>query len=581
MFTLHATGSGHGLCFGRAHIFHRPGSEIPEYNVHPEAVEAEVRRLRAAIDAASDAMQNLRDNLDADAPEEMRAILGVQQMMLEDPTLVADPIEQIRREHVNAESALQKHGRQLLHAFEALDDPYLAARSGDVGQIVERVLGQLTGVDRDLDSLPEQLGSPPAEIVVVAHDLSPEDLLALSRRGIGGFVTSLGGATSHSTILARSLGLVAVVGLPAAVRYLCSGDHVVLDGMHGIVVVEPDSAALDTYHQRRRRIAGQRAGLARLRESEARTLDGQRIGLYANIQLAEELDAVHRERADGIGLFRTEFLFMNRPSPPDEAEQYRIYRGLVEQSGCPVTLRTLDIGADKPVAAASQWQEDNPSTNSALGLRALRWCLHDLSLFKPQLRAIYRASAAGATRLLLPMLSTLEELEQVHHVLAEVRAELTEQKLPFDPDLPVGAMIEVPAAALCTDALAPKLDFFAIGSNDLLQYTLAVDRLDDSVNYLYDPLHPSLLKLLQMTVQAANRHDLPVSVCGRMAGEPEFTRVLLGLGLRELSMVVSALQPVKRVVRGTDIARTEPLVAQLLDTPQAAGRRELLAEINA
>ena len=577
MFTLHATGSGHGLCLGRAHIFHRPGSKTPEYNLHPEAVESEVQRLHAAIDAASAAIQQLRDTLDADAPEEMQAILSVQQIMLQDPTLVDEPIKQIRREHVNAESALQAHGRQLIEALEALDDPYLAARSSDVGQVVERVLGQLTGVNRDLNTLPEQLSSPPEEIVVVAHDLNPEDLLAMSRRGIGGFVTSLGGATSHSTILARSLGLVAVVGLPAAVRYLCSGDCVVLDGKHGVIVVEPDSAALATYRQRRQRIKKQRLGLARLRETESRSLDGQTVDLYANIELSEELQAVHRDRACGIGLFRTEFLFMNRREPPDEAEQYQIYRALIQQAGLPVTLRTLDIGGDKLIATG--WPGNQP-TNPALGRRALRWCLHDLSLFKPQLRAIYRASAAGKARLLLPMLSTLEELEQVHRILAEVRAELSEQNLPFDPNLPIGSMIEVPAAALCADALAAKLDFFSIGSNDLLQYTLAVDRLDDSVNYLYDPLHPSLLKLLQMTISAARRHKLPVSLCGRIAGEPEFTRVLLGLGLRELSMVTSALLPVKQIVLTTDIPRIQPLVEQLLETSQAAKRRALLAEIN-
>jgi phosphotransferase system enzyme I (PtsI) len=575
VFTLHGNGVGAGIAVGTARIIHRPGQEIPRYNIEPGQVDSEAMRLQKAITGAEVALESIKTQLPEHGGDEVRAILGAHLLMLQDPMLSLEPVKIIQDEKINAEAALQQHADNLEKVFHDIDDPYLSSKSADVAQVINRVQGELLDESGDLTAQPE--GKFDGEIIV-ANDLTPADTIELRRHRISAFITNLGGPISHTAILARSMKIPAIVGLHGGIRYLRTGDLLIIDGKRGVVLVNPDEAAMQTYRQRREKIVRGIQDMDLLLDAKAETLDGVQVMLNSNIELPEEIAESVSQNASGVGLYRTEFLFMNRDTMPDEEEQYDIYSQVLQQTTSPVTIRTLDLGADKQVDGGRA--SDSIPTNPALGRRAIRLCLHDLSLFKPQLRAIFRASVHGKVRLMIPMISNIDELDQLFGLLDEVKQELTGQGYNFDPDVPVGGMVEVPAAAISADLFAERLDFLSIGTNDLIQYTLAIDRIDDEVNYLYDPLHPSILRLIKMTIDAGNEANIPVSMCGEMAGDIKFTRVLLGMGLRDFSMDPSTLLEVKRQVRLTDTAKIRQKVAQLLRTSDQTLVQQLVQDIN-
>ncbi len=575
MFTLHGNGVGAGIAIGTARIIRRPGQEIPEYEIDSSQIDGEIKRLQQAIANASATLQTIKEQLPSEGAGEIGAILGAHLLMLQDPTLSQDPIDIIGAQKINAEAALQQHAMSLDKIFSEIDDPYLSAKSADVAQVINRIQGELLDEHGDLSDQP--VGKFDGE-VIVANDLTPADTIELKKHRISAFITNLGGPISHTAIIARSMKIPAIVGLHGGIRYLRTGDLLIIDGKRGVVLVNPDEAALEAYGKRREKIIRSTQEMDSLLTATAATLDGVEISLNSNIELPEEISESESQNAAGVGLYRTEFLFMNRKDLPDEEEQYEIYSQVLQQTKSPVTFRTLDLGADKQVDGGRV--SDSMITNPALGLRAIRLCLHDISLFKPQLRAIYRASVHGELKLMIPMISNTDELDQVFTLLKEVKQELTDQGYDFESDIPVGGMVEVPAAAISADLFADKLDFLSIGTNDLIQYTLAIDRIDDEVNYLYDPLHPSILRLIKATIDAGKSANIPVSMCGEMAGNTKFTRVLLGLGLRDFSMDPGTLQEVKREIRLTDITKLESKVAQLLKTADQKTIQQLVAEIN-
>ncbi len=580
MLALYGNGIGYGIAIGAARVMRQSARDIPGYDIDPEHIEQEVGRLKQAIRNAARRLATIDAQLPAEGASEIRGILNAHLLMLDDPMLSQEPVSIIRKQGINAEAALKLHANHLDKVFNEIDDPYLSSKSVDVVQVINRIQDALMDERDDPDAAPEgesAEGVLDAEIIV-ANDLTPADTIELNKHHIRGFITNLGSPISHTAILAKSLKIPAIVGLHGSIRYLRTGDQLIIDGKRGVVLVDPDEATLEAYRIRREKILRRSQELEALVEEPATTLDGIEVALNSNIELPEEMPESESLNAAGIGLYRTEFLYMNRAGIPDEEEQYQKYSQVLNQTTRPVTFRTLDIGGDKPVEGISV---NNLITNPALGRRAIRLCLHDLALFKPQLRAIYRAAAHGRVKLLAPMLSNMDELDQLFALLHEVREELRSQGFDYDPDVPVGGMIEVPAAAVAADLFADKLDFLAIGTNDLIQYTLAIDRVDDEVNYLYDPLHPSILRLIQTTINAGKAARIPVSMCGEMAGNIRYTRLLLGMGLRDFSMDPSAILEVKRQVRLTDTTKVQPLVERLLKTADQKQAKRLIHEINA
>jgi len=440
-------------------------------------------------------------------------------------------------------------------------------------------------VNRILEELMMENDPPAASLdgnmagrVIIADDLTPGHLVTLHHRGITAFVTSLGGPISHTAILARSLGIPAVVGLHHAVQYFHNGDLLAVDGQTGTVLVGLDQTLLTEFQQRQSNQAKREQQLSALRNEPAITCDGYTVNLLANIELPEETDTLERFGANGVGLYRTEFLFMNRTEPPDEAEQYEAYRDVLDALTGPITIRTLDLGADKQVDGGRA--DGATKINPALGLRAIRLCLSEPTLFRPQLRAILRASMNGRARIMIPMLSSLSELEQALEIVHEVKHDLAREGIEFDPEVPIGGMIEVPAAAIAADLFANRLDFLSIGTNDLIQYTLAIDRIDDEVNYLYDPLHPSVLRLINNVICAGREAGIPVSLCGEMAGDPDYTRLLLGLGLVEFSMEPTRLLEIKERVRTSEREKLMGQTQQILECADPAQLRMMVDQLN-
>lgn len=539
---LYGQGVARGYAIGRAVVMGAAALEVAHYRIAPEQVDAECERLTAALQAAQGDLLQMADTLPDDAPRELGAMLNVHRLLLADPLLAEQALLLIKERHYNAEWALTTQGQLLGEQFDAMDDEYLRERGADVRQVIERVLHVLAGTSGIRD--PEDLdGDDP--LVVVAHDISPADMLRLRGGRFLAFVTDLGGATSHTAIVARSMGVPAVVALGNVRELVRDGDMLVVDGATGAVIVNPSPAILDEYRERQRVYASERAELALLRDEPAITLDGIGITLHANIELPDEAEAALAAGAEGIGLFRSEFLFMGRADLPGEEEQYQAYTSVVRvMAGRPVTIRTLDIGADKTLD-----DEATVATNPALGLRAIRYCLAHPEMFGTQLRAILRASAHGPVRVLIPMIAHMHEVEATRLALDAARRELDARGQPYAAHIELGAMVEVPAIAIAIEPFAQALDFLSIGTNDLIQYTLAIDRGDGQVAPLYDSLHPAVLRLVAHTINAGERAGKPVAVCGEMAGDANLTRLLLGLGLTEFSMQSQQLLDVKREVR--------------------------------
>jgi phosphotransferase system enzyme I (PtsI) len=531
-----------------------------------EGVAGEILRLEQAVSAAHGSLRAVREHISQSLSREIAEFIDSHLLMLEDATLVQEARRLIREQRCNAEWAMARQRDLLVAAFDAMDDPYLRTRRDDVEHVVQQVQAFLRGGPPDTREPP----ADPGGSVVVARDLMPADVILLRHRGAAAFVTEHGGPMSHTAILARGLGVPAVVGVHGATRYLRPGEPLVVDGATGTVIAQAEPETLAYFRQRILACDRRRAGLRGLLARPTVTRDGVPVELLANLELPEDAAAARDNGAVGIGLYRTEFLYMNRDDLPDEAEHLATYLDIMARlGGIPLTIRTLDLGVDKQ--ADGRCSPRDGVTNPALGLRAIRLCLKEPDLFRPQLRAILRASASGPVRLMVPMVTTAAELAAVLDLLAGLKVELTREGRPFDPDLPVGAMVEVPAAALAARSLARLSDFLSIGTNDLVQYTLAIDRLDDSVNDLYDPTHPAILRLVRMTIEAGAAHKVPVAMCGEMAGDPRFTRLLLGMGLRRFSMQPDALLDIKEIVLGCDTRElqwhTARLFARLDESP--------------
>ena len=575
-FTVHGISASKGIAIGRVRTVDRGRPEATERTLDPSRIEAEVRRFRRAVRAARGELRAVKARIPEGTPKEIAAFIDTHLLMLEDEAISRAPITYIRETRCNAEWALKLERDALVAVFDAMDDPYLRTRKDDVEHVVNRVQIHLQGKRRK--------EPPPGETVagriIHADDLTPADTVLMQHQGVAGFMTEFGGPNSHTAILARSLDIPAVVGLHrSAAALLRDGDEVVLDGRQGVVIVSPSEVVKRFYERRRREIARTKAARHRLRSTPAVTADGEPVGLQANVELPGESAGAVRDGAAGVGLYRTEFLFMNRRDPPDEQEQFDAYSGLVAAlKGAPVTIRTLDLGADKQVDGT---RPDAPATsNPALGLRAVRLCLKEQSLFRPQIRAILRASARGPVRMMIPMLTTVTELDQVLRIVRDCKCELDAEGEHYDASMPVGAMIEVPAAAICADIFAPRLDFFSIGTNDLIQYTIAIDRIDDEVSYLYDPLHPAVLRLIAITIAAGRKAGIPVAMCGEMAGDARYTKLLLGMGLREFSVHPNALLEVKQIIGETRIALARKFTRRILRSIRSTTRLALVDELN-
>jgi phosphotransferase system enzyme I (PtsI) len=572
-FTIHGLGVSPGIAIGHAHLVSHAMLEVSHYVVPAKHLEGEVARFDAAVESVRQELDGLRESTPADAPSEMPAFIDLHALILADPLLSSVPRELIAERRCNAEWALVRQMEELIEQFDEIADPYLRERKQDVMQVVERVLKALLGLPGHLPPRRGRDGST----VVVAHDLSPADMIHYKQHQISGFVTNLGGATSHTAIVARSLKLPAVVGLHHVRELIRDDDLLIVDGTRGVLIVEPDELVLQEYRLRKTELEVERSKLLRLRSARAATLDGKDISLQANIELPQDIPQVREVDAAGIGLFRTEFLFLNREESPDEDEQFEAYRSVAQaMRGKPVTIRTLDVGADKALRGAKR-TEPNP----ALGLRAIRFCLADPPMFLTQLRAILRASHYGRVRLLLPMLAHGHEIDQTLQLLGQAREELRSERVKFDEHMEVGGMVEVPAAALALGVFLKRLSFLSIGTNDLIQYTLAIDRTDEAVAYLYDPLHPAVLRLVAQTIQTAIREGRPVAVCGEMAGDPALTKLLIGMGLREFSMHPSQILLVKQEVLRSDATKLNAAVSRLLRLDDVDKVREQVDKLNA
>jgi phosphotransferase system enzyme I (PtsI) len=570
-FTLHGAGVSSGIAIGFAHLVSTARLEVPQYQITPEEVGPEIERFDNAIAQVRGELVGLRASVPASAPAEMGAFLDLHRMILDDAMLSEAPRELIRTHLCNAELALVQQMEMLVARFEEIEDAYLRERKADVRQVVERALKAMLGTGH--------VPAAPAHeenVVVVAHDLSPADMILFKQHQFAGFVTDLGGVTSHTAIVARSLGLPAIVGLHHARQMIRENELVIVDGGEGVLIVNPDQRVLAEYRLKQSALQIERQKLKRLTATPATTLDGTPIELQANIELPDDVGAALESGATGVGLFRTEFLFLNRDDLPSEDEQFEAYRAAVEaMRDRPVTIRTLDLGADKTVNGA-----DRGGPNPALGLRAIRFCFAEPQMFLTQLRAILRASAFGKVRLLVPMLAHAHEIELVFQYLQQARDTLEAMNVPYDRDLEIGGMIEIPAAALALPLFVKRLDFLSIGTNDLIQYTLAIDRTDDMVAHLYDPLHPAVLQLVAGTIRTALKAGKPIAVCGEMAGEIAFTRLLLGFGLRQFSMHPAQLLAVKQQVLRSNLPEAEGLASRILRAEDPEKTRQLLGKLN-
>ncbi len=558
-FSLHGLAVSQGIAIGHAHLVSHATLEVAHYTVRERDVPREIERFDAAVATVRSELTALHaEVLAPGAPSELSALVTVHAMFLEDPLLVEAPKDLIRARLCNAEWALAQQMEQLVAQFDEIDDAYLRERRHDIVQVVERVLRALLGKSRKI----ARKGGD-SELVIVAHDLSPADTIQFKNLKIAGFVTDLGGATSHTAIVARSLAIPAVVGLHHARPLVREDDLVIVDGTRGVLIVEPDMRILEEYRLRKRELELERSKLKRLKTARAATLDDVDISLQANIELPQDVSQVKEAGADGVGLFRTEFLFMNRNTLPTEDEQFEAYKQVAKAlAGKPLTIRTLDIGADKTPAALGAASRQVP--NPALGLRAIRYCLAEPQLFLAQLRAILRAGHFGTVQILIPMLAHPAEIEQTLAMVEQAKQQLRERRCKFDEHMKIGGMIEIPAAALALGPFVKHLQFLSIGTNDLIQYTLAIDRTDESVAHLYDPLHPAVLRLLAQVIQTAQKAEMPVAVCGELAGDPRMTRLLLGMGLRQFSMHPTQLLEVKQQVVMADIEQLAGKVSRIL-----------------
>ncbi|KAB0632147.1 phosphoenolpyruvate--protein phosphotransferase [Burkholderia latens] len=581
-FTLHGIPVSRGIAIGRAYLIAPAALDVAHYLVDIDRIDAEVERFRTARDVVNRELEALRADLTDDTPTEVGAFIDVHAMILNDAMLVQETIDLIRTRRYNIEWALTEQLELLTRHFDDIEDEYLRERKADIEQVVERVLKALAGAPSASQALDGAAARGQNEMIVVAHDIAPADMMQFKSQSFQAFVTDLGGRTSHTAIVARSLGIPAAVGVQHASSLIRQDDLIIVDGDQGIVIVDPAPIVLEEYSYRQSEKLLEQRKLQRLKFSPTQTLCGTKIDLYANIELPDDAKAAVEAGAVGVGLFRSEFLFMHQKEMPEEEEQFAAYKRAVEwMKGMPVTIRTIDVGADKPLDALDEGYETAP--NPALGLRAIRWSLSEPQMFLTQLRAILRASAFGQVKILIPMLAHAQEIDQTLDLIREAKRQLDDAGLAYDPNVRVGAMIEIPAAAIALPLFLKRFDFLSIGTNDLIQYTLAIDRADNAVAHLYDPLHPAVLHLIAYTLREAKRAGVPVSVCGEMAGDPALTRLLLGMGLTEFSMHPSQLLVVKQEILRAHLKSLEKPTADVLaafepEEVQAALKRLAVAE---
>ncbi|MCK6412908.1 MAG: phosphoenolpyruvate--protein phosphotransferase [Azonexus sp.] len=577
-FTLHGLGVSGGIAIGRAMLMSHATLEVAHLTIAPRMVDKEIARLDAAILAAKNELETMKGST-GNAPAELGAFIDIHRMFLEDPELAEKPRDIIRERRCNAEWALVQQMEHLVGQFEQFDEPYLRERKFDVVQVVERVIKELLGHPRRA-VVKSAKGIKEENLIVVAHDLSPADVINFKEHRFASFITDVGGATSHTAILARSMAIPAVLGLENARGLIRDGEQLIIDGKRGVIIVNPDPRVLDEYLLRKEQLELEANKLKRLKSSKTETIDGIEVALHANIELPGDVPPALEAGAEGVGLFRTEFLFLNRGDMPDENEQFEAYKKVVKgMAGRPVTIRTFDLGADKDLRPEGTLG-DRVKTNPALGRRAIRLSLAEPRMFQTQLRAILRASKYGPIKLLIPMLAHAHEIDQTLVALEQAKVSLRAEKAVFDENIRVGGMIEIPAAALAVNLFLRRLHFLSIGTNDLIQYTLAIDRSDEQVASLYDPLHPAVLMLIAHTLASAEKVGIPVSVCGEMAGDPKLTRLLLGLGLRNFSMHPAQILKVKERVLKTDCSELVPQVRRLLRLDEPLKIAEALEKIN-
>ena len=572
---LYGVAVGGGIAVGRAHIIKQGMKNAPHYTVEDAEIAAEVARYENAIRTTRRQFEHLRNNIPEDAPTELGAFISLHIMLLNDATISRDPIDIIEEKKINAEWALSQQIDILSAQFDSIADDYLHARKQDMLQVVERVFKNLMGIDTN-DFVPEQEDLF-EDTVLIAADLSPADTVFFKDNRIAAFVTDFGGASSHTAILGRGLNMPSIISLRHASDLIAENEVVIVDGIDGVVILQPDEFLLKEYRRRAREFRSRQRELNKLKDTAATTQDNVPIEILANIAAADNMAEVTKNAADGVGLYRSEFLFLNRDIAPSEDEQYREYAKIIKKAaGKPVTIRTMDLGADKN----PRWFEQTHGLNPAMGLVGIRLSLAEPQMFRTQMRAILRAALHGEVQMMWPMISSLTEVRQCLVHLQMAKDQLKDNGIEFNPHVSVGVMIETPAAALMVGSLLKMVDFVSIGSNDLVQYTLAVDRANKDVAALYQPAHPAVLKLMLHVLRTANRMDKPVSICGEMAGDPVFARLLLGMGFRHFSMQPSKMLAFKEIVLSCNVEQLENKIVPLLKNDDPAKMPELLEKLN-
>ena len=573
---LHGVAAGKGIAIGRAHLVVRGHEEVPQYDLAENEIAAETARFEAAIKTTRRQLEQIRSTIPENAPTELGAFISLHLMLLTDVTLSREPLDIIEEQHINAEWALKIQTDRLSQQFDAINDEYLRTRKQDMLQVVERIHNNLAGSGNELNLDANLLD----DTILITHDLSPADTVHLKEQRVTAFVTDAGGPTSHTAILGRSLDIPSVIGLRNARQLISEHEWVIVDGINGVLIINPDDIVLAEYRRKLRAYKSKQRELNKLKDTAATTEDGTQIELYANIENAEDIKTLHKFGADGVGLFRSEYLYLNRDTLPDEEEQYGVYADIVKKmKGKPLTIRTVDLGVDKNPRWFGQNGTPNGSLNPALGLTGIRLCLAEPVMFRTQMRAVLRAAAHGPVKMMWPMITSVSELKQCLTHLETARRQLIEREETFG-EVSTGCMIEIPSAALTVSSLLKPVDFVSIGTNDLIQYTLSVDRGDDAVSYLYQPAHPAVLRLLAHIIRTANRMNKTVSLCGEMAGDTTFTRLLLGMGLRSFSMNTNNLLAVKDIVIHSHIDRLEQEILRILRNEDPDKADKLLKQLN-
>jgi len=569
---MNGLGVSKGIAIGGVHVLHRNSLEVYERTIKQSQIKSEIQRFNSAIKRASQQLKKIQSSIPAGAPKDIASFIESHLLMLDDAMLSSAPIDIIKENRCNAEWALQLQRDKLIAVFELMEDEYLKTRQDDIDHVINLIQKMLYDQKYEVEKEIQTLRGS----IVVADDLTPADTVVLQHQSIAGFITELGGPLSHTAIIARSLGIPAIVGVQDARQLLKNNEQIIIDGAEGMILAGVDEKTIREYKHKRKVQRDERRKLQTLRDVDAKTRDGISINLQANIELTEDTKTLKPSGAMGVGLYRTEFLYIDRDEPASEKEQFSAYKKVIRAlKGLPVTIRTLDLGAEKefdPKYKGPMVQ------NPALGLRGLRRSLKDTELFKCQLRAILRASVYGPVRIMFPMITSEDELFSSYRILDQAKQELLDEGTDFDPDIPIGIMIEVPAAALLAQRFAKQCDFLSIGTNDLIQYSLAIDRIDESVNYLYDPLHPAVLKLIHLTLKAGEKANIPVAMCGEMAGDPRYTRLLLGMGLKNFSAHPATLLEIKSIINTCRIDKLEKPIKKILSVTTSPAQIHILVD---